>query len=79
MRFCHPFVLTSNSRDSEKALARRNRIGAKSRVQCDQPHFVVFSPRTIFPRHIARPSPSPKNLTEIPFAHTFSKLDLEVL
>jgi hypothetical protein len=79
MRFCHPFTLTANSRHGEKALARRKRIGAKSRVQCDQPHFIVFSTHTIFLRPIARPTPCPKNLTEFPFAHNFSKRDLEVL
>jgi len=78
MRFCHPFTLTVNIRDGKKALVRRKCIGAKSRVQCDQPHFIVFSPRTIFPKQIASPSPSPKNLTEFPFAHNFSKTDLEV-
>jgi hypothetical protein len=79
MRFCHSFTLMSTSRDAEQALVRHERIGAKSRVQCDQPHFVVFSPRTIFPGPIARPTPSRKNLTEIPFAHIFSEPDLEVL
>ncbi len=79
MRFCHPLTLTVNIRDGKKALARRKCIGAKSRVQCDQPHFIVFSPHTIFLRPIARPTPCPKNLTEIPFAHSFSKPDLEVL
>jgi hypothetical protein len=56
MRFCDPFVLTANSSDCEQALARRKRIGAKSSVQCDQPHFIVFSSRTIFLRPIARPT-----------------------
>ena len=79
MRFCHPFTLTANSRDGEQTLVRHKRVGPKSRVQCDQPHFIVFSPRTIFLKQIARPSPSPKNLTEFPFAHNFSKPDLEVL
>jgi len=79
MRFCHPFPLTANSRDGEQALICHKRVDLKSRVQCDQPHLVVFSPRTTFPRHIARPAPSPKNLTEIQFAHNFSKPDLEVL
>jgi hypothetical protein len=79
MRFCHPFTLITNSRDGEQALARHQRIGSKSHVQCDPPHFIVFSPRTIFPGHIAHPTPSRKNLTEFPFAHNFSKTDLEVL
>ena len=79
MRFCHPFPLTANSRDGEQALVCHKRVDPKSRVQRDQPRFIVFSPRTIFPRHIARPAPSPKNLTEIQFAHNFSKPDLEVL
>ena len=75
MRFCHPFTLTANSRDVEQALARHQRVDPKSRVQ---PHFIVFSPRAIFPKQVASPSPSPKNLTEIPFAPNFSKPDLEV-
>ena len=79
MRFCHPFSLTANSRDGEQALVCHKRVDPKCRVQRDQPHFIVFSPRTIFPKHIASPSPSPKNLTEFPFAHNFSKTDLEVL
>jgi hypothetical protein len=79
MRFCHPFPLTANSRDGEQALVCHKRVDPKSRVQRDQPRFIVFSPRTIFPKQIASPSPSPKNLTEIPFAHNFSKTDLEVL
>ena len=78
MRFCHPFPLTANSRNGEQALVCHKRVDPKSRVQRDQPHFIVFSPRTIFPKQIASPSPSPKNLTEIPFAHNFSKTDLEV-
>jgi hypothetical protein len=79
MRFCHPFLLTANPRDGEQALVRHKRVDPKSRVQRDQPHFIVFSPCTIFPKQIASPSPSPKNLTEIPFAPNFSKPDLEVL
>jgi len=78
MRFCHPFPLTANSPDAEQALVHHKRVDPKSRVQRDQPHIIVFSPRTIFPKQIASPSPSPKNLTEIPFAHNFSKTDLEV-
>ncbi len=76
MRFCHPFTLTANSRDHEQALICHKRVDPKSRVQ---PHFIFFSPRAIFPKQIASPSPSPENLTEFPFAHNFSKPDLEVL
>lgn len=79
MRFCHPFTLTASPRDSEQTLVRHKRVDPKSSVQRDQPHFVVFFLCTIFRRHIARPAPSPKNLTEFPFAHNFSKPDLEVL
>ena len=79
MRFCHPFPLIANSRDGEQALVRHKRVDPKSRVQRDQPHFIVFFPRTIFPERIARPAPSPKSLTEFPFTHNFSKPDLEVL
>ena len=79
MRFCRLFTLTANSRDGEQALVLHNCIGAKSSVQCDQPHFIVFSSRTIFLRQIARPTPCPKNLTEFPFGPNFSKPDLEVL
>ena len=79
MRFCHAFPLTANSRDGEPALVCHKRVDPKSRVQRDQPHFIIFSPRTIFPKQIASPSSSPKNLTEFPFAHNFSKTDLEVL
>ena len=79
MRFCHPFPLTANSRDGGQALVCHKRVDPKSRVQRDQPHFIVFSRCTIFPKQIASPSPSPKNLTEFPFAHNFSKTDLEVL
>ena len=76
MRFCHPFTLTANSRDHEQALICHKRVDPKSRVQ---PHFIFFSPSAIFPKQIASPSPSPENLTEFPFAHNFSKPDLEVL
>jgi len=79
MRFCHPFPLTANSRDGEQALVCHKRVDPKSRAQRDQPHFIVSSARAIFLRQIASPSPSPKNLTEFPFAHNFSKTDLEVL
>jgi hypothetical protein len=79
MRFCHPFPLTATSGDGEQALVRHKRVDPKSRVQRDPPHFIVFSPRAVFPKQIASPSPSPKNLTEFPFAHNFSKTDLEVL
>ena len=79
MRFCHPFPLTADSRDGQPALVCRKRVDPESRVQRAQPHFIVFSPRTIFPKQIASPSPSPRNLTEFPFAHNFSKTDLEVL
>ena len=78
MQFCHPFSLTANSRDGEHVPVCHKRVDPKSRVQRDQPHFIVFSPRAIFPKQIASPSPSPKNLTEFPFAHNFSKTDLEV-
>ena len=79
MRFCHPFTLTVNSRDGEQALICHTRVDPKSSVQRDQPHFIVFSPHAILPKQIASPSPSPKHLTEFPFAHNFSKPDLEVL
>ena len=79
MRFCHPFPLTSKSPDGEQALVCHKQVDPKSRVQRDQPHLIVFSVRTIFHGQIARPAPSPKNLTEIPFAPNFSKPDLEVL
>ena len=79
MRFCHLLPLTANSRDGEQALVCHKRVDPKSRVQRDQPRFIAFSPRTIFPKQIASPSPSPKSLTEFPFAHNFSKTDLEVL
>jgi hypothetical protein len=79
MRFCQPFPQTVNSRDDEQALVRPKPVGAKSRVQCDQPRFIAFSPRTILLRQIARLSRRMKNLTEFPFAHNFSKTDLEVL
>jgi hypothetical protein len=48
MRFCHPFILTTNARDAEQALARHKRIGAKSGVQYDHPPFMVLFPRVIF-------------------------------
>jgi len=76
MRFCDPFVLTANSYDCEQALARRKRIGAKSSVQCGPTHLIVFSPRAIFLRQIARPTQCPKNLTEFLFGPNFSKPDL---
>jgi hypothetical protein len=79
MRFCHPFPLTANSRDGEQALICHKRVDPKSRVQRGQPHFIVFSLGAIFPKQIATPSPFQKNLTEFPFAHNFSKPDLEVL
>lgn len=82
MRFCYPFTL--NSRDGEQALARHKRIGAKAGVRCDQPDFIVFSPRAIFRRpiflrQIALPTMCPRNLTEFPFGPNFSKHDLEGL
>jgi hypothetical protein len=79
MRFCRPFPLTANSRDGKQARVLHERVYPKSRGRRDQPHFIVFSPRTIFSKQIASPSPSPKNLTEFPFAPNFSKTDLEVL
>ena len=79
MRFCHPFTLITTSRDGEKALARHQRIEAKSLLQCDQPRFIGFPPHANFLRPIARPIPCPRNLTEFPFAHNFSKSDLEGL
>jgi hypothetical protein len=79
MRFCDLFTPTVHSLGSEQALAPHKRIEAKFCVQCDQPHFVVFFLCTISPRRIMRPAPSPKNLTEFPFARNFSKHDLEVL
>jgi hypothetical protein len=79
MRFCHPFPLTANSRDGEHALSGHTRIDPKSSVQCAQPHFVVFSSRIILINQIALPTRRLENLTEFPFAHNFSKPDLEVL
>lgn len=79
MRFCHPFILTASPRDGEQTLVCHKRVDPKSSVQRDQLRFVVFFLCTIFPGHIARPAPSAKNLTEFPFAHNFSKPDLEVL
>lgn len=79
MRFCHSFILTTSPRDGEQTLVRHKRVDPKSRVQRDQPHFIVSSPRTIFPKQIVSPSPSPNNLTEFPFAPNFSKPDLEGL
>jgi hypothetical protein len=77
MRFCHPFALIASSRACKQELARRKRIGAS--VQCGQPQFIVFSPCAIFLQPIARPTRRPRNLTEFPFAHNFSKPDLEGL
>ena len=79
MRFRHPFTLKASPRDREQTLVRHKRVDPNSSVQRDQPHFVVFFLSTIFPKQIACPSSSPKNLTEFPFAHNFSKTDLEVL
>ena len=79
MRFCHSLTLTASPRDGEQTLVRQKRVDPKSRVLRDQPHFIVFSLRAIFPKQIASPTPFPKNLTEFPFAHNFSKHDLEVL
>jgi hypothetical protein len=79
MRFCHPFTLTANSREVEQALARHKSIEAKASVQYDQTQFIVFFSRAIFFQKIARPTRRPENLTEFPFAHNFSKTDLEVL
>jgi hypothetical protein len=79
MRFCHAFTLTANSRDGKQARVPRKCVGAKAGVRCDQPQLIGFFPRAIFLQQIARPSRYPKNLTEFPFAHNFSKPDLEVL
>jgi hypothetical protein len=79
MRFCHPFPLTANAHDGEHALFQHKQVTAKSRAERDQRRFIVFSPRTIFPGPIARPTPFRKNLTEIPFAPNFSNTNLEVL
>ena len=79
MRFCHPFTLTADSRDGEQACICHTRIDPKFSVQRDQPHFIVFSPRTILLRQIAYPTRCTRDLTEFPFAHNFSKPDLEVL
>jgi hypothetical protein len=79
MRFCHPFPLTANSRDGEHALSGHTRIDRKSSVQCAQPHFVVFFSRIILVSQIALSARRLENLTEFPFAHNFSKPDLEVL
>jgi hypothetical protein len=79
MRFCHPFTQKAGSSNGEQALVRYKRVDPESSVQREQPRFIVFSRLTVFPGHIARPTPSRKNLTEIPFAHNFAKPDLEVL
>ena len=79
MRFCRLFVLRSNPRDGEKELAHQKRIRAKSRVQCDHPHVIVFFPRTVFLEHNPPPAGYPKNLTEFPLRPNFSKPDLEGL
>ena len=79
MRFLELLTLTANSLDSEQALAHHKRIGANTGVRCVQPQFIVFFPRAIFLGQIARATPCPKNLTEFPFAHNFSKPDLEGL
>jgi hypothetical protein len=72
MRFCHPFTLIAGSR-GKKASRSHRRIGLKPTVQCDQAQLIVFFPRAIFLQPIARSTLCPKNLTEFPFAHTFSK------
>ena len=79
MRFPHSFTPRTNSRNGERRLAPHRRTGAQFSAQCYQPHSIVFSPRTIFLRQIARPTRCPKNLTEFPFGPNFSKPDLEVL
>jgi hypothetical protein len=79
MRFCHPLTLTASSRDSELTPVPHKRVDPKSGVQRDHPHFIVFFRSAIFLRQILRPAQSPRNLTEFPFAHNFSKSDLEVL
>jgi hypothetical protein len=79
MRFCHPCTPTSDSRDGKQAAPFHRRIDLTPTVQRDQPHLIVFSPHAIFPGQIARPTPCPKDLTEFPFAHNFSKPGLEVL
>ena len=79
MRLCHPFTPTADSRDGKQASPCHRRIGLKPTFQCDQPHLIVCSPHAIFPGQILRPTPCPKNLTEFPFAHKFSKPGLEVL
>jgi len=75
MRFCRPFTLTAGARGRKQAPPSHPRIG----LQCDQPCSIVFSPCAIFPGQTARSTSCPKNLTEFPFAHNFSKPDLEVL
>lgn len=79
MRFSHPFSLTANSHDTGRVRPRHERIGGKSSVRCDQAPSNVRFPRAIFLGQISRPTPSRKNLTEIPFAPNFSKPDLDVL
>ena len=79
MRFCHPFTLTASSHDAEQALVCHQPIGAKASIQGDQTQFLVVFPRAVFLPTIARPTWCRRNLTEIPFAHNFSKPDLEVL
>jgi len=79
MRFCHPFPPTANSRDGEHVLIGHTRIDPKSSVQCALPRFVVFSSRIILVSQIALSTRRLENLTEFPFAHNFSKPDLEVL
>ena len=79
MRFCHPFTLTANSRDHEQALIYHKRVGAKSGVRCAN-HISFSSSRARFflNRSLVR-ARLRENLTEFPFAHNFSKPDLEVL
>jgi hypothetical protein len=79
MRFCYPFPPTADSRDGKQAPPFHRRIGLKPTVQCDQPHLIVFSPHAIFPGLIACPTSCPRNLTEFPFGHNFSKPGLGVL
>lgn len=79
MRLCYFFDLTASSRDSKQSLARHRRMISGSRIPCGQPHFFVYSRRSIFLRPSTSPTWSPRNLTEFPFAHKFSLPDLEGL
>jgi len=79
MRFAHSFTFGPSSRGAKRRLAVHQRIGAQSVVQCDEPLSSVFSRRAIPLEPITRSTQGQRNLTEFPFAATFSKPDLERL